>query len=629
MLRYTLILLLLLLPFRYGIAQTGVSAADRYLTRANLFMGEKNLRKAEQFYKKALNAAPHSPEVYSILGKFYFDQGRYQDASYVFESGTKSCSGGTQIFAIPLANALMRSGNAEKAGIVLRGYRVSPQAKPQLKEEVAALQRSIDFGRLIGYHKYNVKVTLLGDSVNSVDDDYFPSFSGVRKDLIFTRRSNGLNEDFFISTLDSCGDWTLARDMGFPLNSPFPECAQVRSFNDKYMIYQKCDNRSPNGWEMGGCDLYLSYATAFGWSVPRPFGYTINTTAYEGMPALASDETALYFVSDREGGYGGKDIWVSYFKKGYWQVPENLGPGINTDKDELTPVIAADGKTLYFASKGHSGFGGFDMFVSRQQPDGKWAKAMNLGTPANSNYDELCGTVILRGDTMYFASNRPGGYGGLDIYTTDLPKDFRPVEMAMLCGSVKDFESGTPVTLADITVQAPETQVVYNLRSNKGDGSFYLPLPAGKTYQVSAAQRYYNELSDTFRLYGLGAMDTLQLRMLPKGYVPNKKTIALLQLNMADSALLRQDSFCLVLNRALAAYSGKITGLELNSFVLRTDDGWLYDYSAQLKECLFKIGVTEEYITNNIWEVAKDAPSEAGTDVQPPGMVLITLEYLE
>lgn len=628
MLRYTIILLLLLLPFREGIAQTGVSAADRYLVKANLFLGERNLRKAEQFYKKAMQAAPHAPEVYSILGKFYFDQGRYVDASYIFESGAKSCTGGTQAFALPLANALLRAGNAEKAGVVLRSYRLSPQAKPQLKEEVQALQRSIDFGRLIGYHKYTVTVSLMGDSINSVDDDYFPSFSTVRKDLIITRRSNGLNEDFFISTLDSCGDWSKARDMGFPLNSPFPECAQVRSYNDKYMIYQKCDNRSPNGWEMGGCDLYLSYATAQGWSVPRPFGYTINTTAYEGMPALAPDETALYFVSDRPGGYGGKDIWVSHFKEGYWQVPENLGPGINTDKDEGTPVIAADAKTLYFSSRGHSGFGGFDMFVSRLQ-EGKWQKAMNLGTPVNSNYDELSGTVLLSGDTMYFASNRPGGYGGLDIYTTELPKDFRPAGMTMLCGKVTDYESGEPVTHAHVNIRSEDAGREYKLNSNKGDGSFYITLPAGKTYTIATDQRYYTDKADTVHLGFNGSMDTVQISMLPKGYVPNKKTVLLLQLDMTDSSLLHNDSFCLVLNRALSAYSGKITGLELNSFVLRTDTGWLYDNTARLKECLFKIGVTEEYITHNVWEQSAELPPGQDADYQKPGMVLVNLEYQE
>ncbi|RQO31037.1 hypothetical protein DBR32_10035 [Taibaiella sp. KBW10] len=603
--------------------------ADRYLNKANTFLNEGKSKKAENFYKKALAAAVHAPYVYGVVGKYYFDQGRYLDAAYIFESGTKSCSGGTQLFAIPWANALFRSGNAEKAGSVLRTYQMPVNAKPQLKTEVAALQRSIDFGRLIGYNKHNVKVVNLGDSVNSAEDDYFPSFSVLSNDLIFTRRSAGVNEDFFITRLDSCGVWSRSADLGFPLNSPNPEGAQIRSFNEKYMIYQKCDNRSPNGWEMGGCDLYLSYATAKGWSTPRPFGYTINTTAFEGMPALSTDETALYFVSNRPGGYGGKDIWVSYFKEGYWQVPENLGPEINTDKDEMSPVIAADNKTLFFASNGHTGFGGYDMYEAVRQADGKWTKAMNLGTPINSTDDEFCGTVTIEGNTLYFASNRAGGFGGLDLYKAELPQHLKPLPMAILYGLVTDYETESQLSKATITItDLVREKVLYTLKSNRGDGSFYATLPAGNRYGLAINHNYYKSWTDTITLSTLRVMDTLQCRLVPEGYVPNKKNIVLLTLNMKDSALLRNDSFCIAISRALKPYSGKIVGLEMNSYVGLTDTGLLHDYSKVLKECLYKIGVTEEYLTNNVWELSQNAafPEE---NKQETGIVSFTLEYIE
>lgn len=627
--RYSLICLFLLLTFGQVHAQSGSAAADRYLSKANLFYNEKKLRKAENFYKKAIAAAPHTSYAYSVLGKYYFDQGRYLDAAYIFESGTKSCPGGTQLFAIPWAQALFRAGNAERAGAALRSYQMPANAKPQLKAEVAALQRSIDFGRLVGYNKHNVAVVNMGDSLNSADDDYCPSYSFLGNNIIFTRRSGGVNEDFYISSRDSCGDWSRAHDVGFPLNSQNPEGAQVRSFNEKYMIYQKCDNRSPNGWEMGGCDLYLSYATANGWSTPRSFGYTINTIAFEGMPALAPDESALYFVSDRPGGYGGKDIWVSYFKNGYWQVPENLGPNVNTDKDEMSPVIAADNKTLFFSSNGHTGFGGFDMYEAIRQADGKWTKAINLGTPLNSNYDDLCGTVAIEGKEMYFASNRTGGFGGLDIYKAELPQNLRPMPMGILYGQVKDHETASPLTRATVTItDLEQDKLLYNLKSNRGDGSFYATLPSGKRYGIKVESNYYKPFEEHVSLSALSIIDTVKCALLPEGYVPNKKNLALLTIDMKDTFMRGQDSFCLAISRALNPYSGKIVGLEMNSYVLVTDTGLLYDYSGLLKECLYKIGITDEYLINNVWEI-QQSKADPADKAQEPGIVSFTLEYIE
>ena len=122
----------------------------------------------------------------------------------------------------------------------------------------------------------------------------------------------------------------------------------------------------------------------------RVSGATINSPGYEGMACLSADNRELYFVSDRAGGLGGKDIWVSRFEEGLWQEPKNLGPQINTKADEVAPYLHMDNRTLYFASEGLQGMGGFDIHYARRMNDTTWGKPVNIGYPINSTADDTC-----------------------------------------------------------------------------------------------------------------------------------------------------------------------------------------------------------------------------------------------
>ena len=608
-------------------SQTPSAAANRFLTKAQNFYLQKNLKKAEAFFKKSLSAAPSSPEIYAVLGKFYMDQGRFADAAYIYESGARMTTDGMQRFALPLAKALHRAENYEKAGSILRSYKIPNNASDALKTEIEELKKAIDFGRVLSYHATKAEPVNLGVEVNSKFDDYFPSLSLDQRSLLFTRKNNGVDEDFFETIFDSCNVWTTARDLGFPLNSSNPEGALVRSYNGRYLIFQKCDNRTVNGWELGGCDLYLAYKKEDTWSDPRPFGYTINTTAFEGMPSLSSDDGALYFVSDRDGGFGGKDIWVSYFKDGYWQVPQNLGPSINTAQDETAPTIAADNKTLYFTSKGHPGFGGKDLFMSQRNGDSSWSKAVNLGAPINSNFDEASCAISIDGSTMYFSSNRPGGSGGMDIYQVALPEQVRPEKMRFVYGRVLDYTSKTIVPKADILLTNATTGVPYlQFKSNRGDASFYAPMQDSLRMAVEIEARNYELLTDTiFLAHSAQTVDTIDFFLFPEGYEQHHKIVSLLNLDFSDSSLFMEDSFCLMINRALLPYSGKILNLEMNVFMqMDSLQQILFDPSKKIKECLYKIGLENEHFFIKNWQGTKERNERTAW-----GKVEFILKYLE
>ena len=616
-----------LLAVTHSQAQFNESAADRKYRRATQLYQKGQVKKADGIFKEIISLFPRDARVYSNIGKYYYDNNRFQDAAYYFEMGSKSTTNGRQNFALPLAKAYYRAGAQERAAVALREFRKSAATPSFLLEEVQQLQKAIEFSRLVTYNTHNVSVTNLGMAINSAFDDYAPSFSPLNRDLVFTRKINGIDENFFFARLDTCGFWSVAEDMGFPLNSASPESFQNRAYNDKYMIYQKCDNRSVNGWERGGCDLYLSYATKQGWSEPRPFGYTINTVSFEGMPSLSADESALYFVSDRPGGYGGKDIWVSYFVSGRWQVPKNLGPNVNTEKDETAPAIAADGKTLFFSSNGRPGMGGLDIFFSKQLADSSWTMAANLGSPINSGFDEIAGSVSLNGRELYFSSDQPGGYGGMDIYRAELPKPFQPGPMSIVYGRLFDFETKSVVTNASIQIDALSLEGKdAHLWSNKGDGSFYIAMPRNTKYLVNIEHTYYQPFSDTL-VVGAREIDTVQYPLYVNGYepVPQEATGNTYDFTRFDRG--QEDSLCLDLNQVLQPFSGKMVGIKVDCYYNTADSMQLKAFSNSMLQCFYKMGVGEDYVQFTYWE-SKALTGSDTTAPHTPGKAIVKIEYL-
>ena len=167
-------------------------------------------------------------------------------------------------------------------------------------------------------------------------------------------------------------------------------------------------------------------------------GYA-NSEKWESQASISCDGSLLFFASNRKGGLGGTDLWMSTRQAdGSWSDPKNLGPKINTELDEEAPFITNDGKTLYFSSTGHLGMGEQDLFMSRLDDKGNWMAAINLGEPINTASRELGFFLSADGKTGYFSSNRKGGMGGMDIYKFELSEYLYAEPITFVEGFVKD-----------------------------------------------------------------------------------------------------------------------------------------------------------------------------------------------
>ena len=513
--------------------------------------------------QKAIKKDPKSPDAYSQLGEWYFLQHKFPQALKVFTDGSAKCQNGKRQFAQPLARCLIYNYLPDSALKFITDYATIKDSSEWNRMRRQALFMKQSLKNIVQFTPSN-----MGIRINSKYPDIFPAMAADGQTLYFTRRYKYMNEDFYIARLDSCGEWLRADELEDPFNIPEHESAQFLTADGHYMFFSMGENRSDNGWAEGGYDLYMTYrmSTDSDWTLPQPFGATINTPSYEGMPSLSPDNRKIYFVSDRAGGYGGKDIWISKIEDGVWQVPVNAGPAINTAGDETTPYICNDNRTLYFTSNGHPGMGGTDIFMARKISDSTWANPVNLGYPINTACNEESELVIKNGKRMIFSSDRPGPAGNFDLYETELPYDLQPAPTRFLDGYVYDSLTKARLNFAMIYIKNAKTgDTIYKIPSNRGDGSYMLPLAINTTYAMYVAHPEQMEVLDTFT-FDLSDTQTHlvhNVAMLPSDYkAPIKDSlIATIHFNInkveltdSDRAVLGAAIFPWLLDKGIVLY---------------------------------------------------------------------------
>ncbi len=367
----------------------------------------------------------------------------------------------------------------------------------------------------------------LGDSVNSRFSEYYPSVTVTDDALVFTRRTGNAREDFMLSGISSKDSFNKAAPLDGDINLE-PRKGAITVSQDGDWLFFAADIA---GAGIGGFDIYKSVYTPTGWSIEENLGDSINTDFWESSPAISPDKRVLYFSSNRPGGYGGADLYVSYLKpNGRWTEAVNMGPSINTAGDELAPFIHADNQTLYFTSDGLPGYGGSDLFVLKKLPNGQWGAPENMGYPINTIENEGSLAVAANGYTAYYASDREDSKGGLDIYSFTLPSHARPFKTIYVKGVVTDLISkkGLPANL-ELTDNA--TGTIINKVQTDELGHYFITLPEGKDYTFTVNRKGYLFYSSAYALSGTAPDST---------YVKN---IALEPIKLASSFVFTQVLF--------------------------------------------------------------------------------------
>ncbi|MFC2175635.1 hypothetical protein ACFLR1_01525 [Bacteroidota bacterium] len=364
------------------------------------------------------------------------------------------------------------------------------EAKGLDRDRVTEIERVIqtcENGKLIVESPIGTETENLGSVINTIYDEYSAVVDANETTLIFTSRrpsSTGgfldlddkYYEDIFVSNKVD-GEWEAPKSIGKNINTDGHE-ASIGLSADGQELYVYRD-------DFGDGNIYVSQLDNGVWGSLRKLNENINSSFRESHATVSADGQTLYFTSDRSG-EGGMDIFISRrLPNGEWGLTLNLGDRINTEYEEEAPFIHPDGKTLFFSSKGHSSMGGYDIFFSILQDDGKWSTPMNIGYPMNTADDEYFFVMSPDGKRAYYSSSNGEGIGGKDVYLVRLDTD-RDIPLAVYKGAiVADAQGNYPKDVL-IKVTDNETGELYGeYRPRKDNGRFILILHPGHNYDIS------------------------------------------------------------------------------------------------------------------------------------------------
>jgi len=361
--------------------------------------------------------------------------------------------------------------------------------------------------KLIANPDPNFIIKNIGAPINSPDPDYAPVISADEEVMYFTSRRSGSTggktdeidgmfyEDIYMS-VNIDGLWQSPIQLGATINSDVHESAIGLSADGQTMFLYIIDVDS--AYLYGG-DIYISRLKGDEWTKPKRMPEGINSSAYEYSATLSADERLLIFVSNRDGGVGGRDIYMSRkMPNGSWGKPENLSR-INTRYDEDGVFFHADGKTLYFSSKGQKGMGGYDVFKSTMSKKGRWSRPVNLSFPINTPDDDIYFVLTASGERGYYTSAREGGIGEKDIYIINFPKDSVQA-LTLLTGHISDEKTKEFLEAKIVLEDLDKNEVIGEFFSNAKTGKYLVALPFGTNYGLSVTKEGYLFHSENFNI---------------------------------------------------------------------------------------------------------------------------------
>ena len=460
---------------QYDLATEEVSKAidlcpnyvDAWFLRAQMF-DDLDHPQVGEVLAKALALDPNKfPSGWVLLAQIWWEQGQYEEGLSALE----------ELDQLPMAELSARE--ALQRNWVEAGLRFSVQALQDWEGGVKAFP-------------------VRGD-LNTPEEEYYGALDLSGTHMVLTRvsRSGRLDvdvpgvvggEDFFESFMRQDSTWTPPRPL-FGVNTPMNEGAPTLSGDGRTMVFAACETpREGYGPRRGkgSCDLFESQwdEETQRWSMGHNLGAP-NSSGWESQPSLSADGNMLVFARSPRGRNEPSNLVVCHREpNGGWTSPEPISGPINTPYTEESPFLHPDGKSLYFSSDGHPGFGRLDVFVSRLQPDGSWGEPINLGPGINSFGKDNSLMVMPHGGWAMYSTTKESG--NLDFWQVPLPREVQPLEVGMLSGVVLDSRTRLPIEADVALVDLGTGQMLSHLVSSQRQG-FLLPLPKEGEYSFEAS----------------------------------------------------------------------------------------------------------------------------------------------
>jgi outer membrane protein OmpA-like peptidoglycan-associated protein len=485
-----------------ALAGGGNGDARKKFEKAEQLFGNENYEAALPLYLSLDSANKDNANLAFRIGMCYLNSATGKDQSVKWlEKASAQASGKYKGTALKEKNAPLSSyyylGKAyhfnyqfDQAITTFEKFReILGSTDPQMTTDVNRQIGMCNYGKQYIADPVSMKVDNLGSKINSKFPEHSPVITADEATIMFTsRRPNTTGgkmdptdqmyfEDIYMSTR-SGDEWSEPVNMGSPINSADHDATIGISVDGQKLFIYKDDK--------GDGNIYFSNLVGNQWAAPQKLNDFVNSKAWEGNASISADGNLLYFSSEREGGLGGKDIYVSRrLPNGDWGKAMNLGPRVNTPYNDDAPYIHPDGVTLYFSSEGHSTMGGFDIFYSTFNADSSvWSAPVNIGYPVNSTDDDIFYIPTPDNKRAYYSSFKKDGQGEKDIYLITLPEK-KETPLTVYKGTVVSIYGGVPKN-AIINVTDNETgELVGTYTPNSSTGAYLFILQPGKNYNIT------------------------------------------------------------------------------------------------------------------------------------------------
>ena len=462
---------LLLTSFTIDFAQA--QTKNRKLVKADIAFENEEYIKAADLYKKAYKKTKNKAIKAEIIFKqaeCYRKSLNYKRAASFYKRAIRAKYPDVIVY-LHYADILKIQENYEAA---IKYYNEYSKLNPtDVRGEIG--KKSCEFAQkwLKNPTRYVVKPLSV---LNSKNSDFSPSFGNSDYNEIYftSSREGGLSEDIdertgenytdiYVSKLQKTGKWSAPALLPSPINSGNAhEGSSYLNNKGNRMYFTKCSTEDK---QINNCSICVSSKKGKLWGDPQQLQIDIDSGITIGHPSVleSEDDFILVFSANMSGGYGGHDLWISTKeKRNAWSTPINLGPAVNTPGDEQFPFLHESGD-LYFASNGHAGMGGFDIFVANKDENDTYSVVSNLKYPINSASDDFGIIVERSSERGYLTSNRKGGKGGDDIYQFELPKLEFDVK-----GTITDSKTGEILTAISVKLTSSDSLTHTLITDNTG-----------------------------------------------------------------------------------------------------------------------------------------------------------------